>query len=55
MLMNLQKPIATGEVIPLTLVIESGGKTQTVDVKVEARSPMGSGAMPNQPMQHHHH
>ncbi|HMM46779.1 MAG TPA: copper chaperone PCu(A)C [Thiobacillaceae bacterium] len=46
MLMNLQKPIAAGEVIPLTLVIESGGKQQTVEVKAEARAPMaGGGAM----------
>lgn len=51
MLMNLPKPIAAGEVIPLTLVVESGGKQQTVEVKAEARAPMG-GAMP---MQHHHH
>lgn len=55
MLMNLPKPIAAGEVIPLTLVVESGGKQQTVEVKAEARSPMGGGAMPNQPMPHHHH
>ncbi len=47
MLMNLPKPIAAGETIPLTLVIESGGKRQTVEVKAEARAP---GAM-----QHHHH
>ena len=47
MLMNLAKPIAAGETIPLTLVIESGGKRQTVEVKAEARAP---GAM-----QHHHH
>jgi len=52
MLMNLQKPIAAGDVIPLTLVVESGGKQQAVEVKVEARA-MGSGAMSNQPMQHH--
>ena len=50
MLMNLPKPIAAGEVIPLTLVVESGGKRQTVEVKAEARSPMGA-----KPMQHHHH
>jgi periplasmic copper chaperone A len=50
MLMNLQKPIAAGEIIPLTLVVESGGKRQTVEVKAEARSPMGT-----KPMQHHHH
>lgn len=47
MLMNLPKPIAAGETIPLTLLIESGGKRQTVEVKAEARAP---GAM-----QHHHH
>ncbi|MBS1147446.1 MAG: hypothetical protein H6R08_1622 [Proteobacteria bacterium] len=49
MLMNLTKPIAAGEVIPLTLVVESGGKRQTIEVKAEARAP-GSGAMP-----HHAH
>jgi copper(I)-binding protein len=37
MLMNLKKPIVAGEVIPLTLVIESGGKRQNVDVKAVAR------------------
>ncbi|MEW5965375.1 MAG: copper chaperone PCu(A)C [Pseudomonadota bacterium] len=47
MLMNLAKPIAAGELIPLTLTIESGGKRQTVEVKAEARMPGG--------MQHHHH
>lgn len=44
MLMNLPKPIAAGDVIPLTLVIESGGAQQTVEVKAEARAP-GKGAM----------
>jgi copper(I)-binding protein len=48
MLMNLAKPIAAGDVIPLTLVVESGGKRQTVEVKAEARAP-GSA------MRHHHH
>ena len=48
MLMNPPKPIAAGDVIPLSLTIESGGKRQTVEVKAEARAP-------NQPMQHHHH
>ncbi|MEW6413643.1 MAG: copper chaperone PCu(A)C [Pseudomonadota bacterium] len=47
MLMNLARPIAAGEVIPLTLTIESGGKRQTVEVKAEARMPGG--------MQHHQH
>lgn len=48
MLMNLPKPIAAGDLIPLTLTIESGGKRKTVEVKAEARAP-------NQPMQHHPH
>ncbi|NDP48871.1 MAG: copper chaperone PCu(A)C [Sulfuriferula multivorans] len=48
MLMTLKKPIAAGDMIPLTLVVESGGKKQTVEVKAEARA-MGGG------MQHHHH
>lgn len=46
MLMNLKKPIAAGETIPLTLTIESGGKKQTVEVKAEARMP-GAGTMPH--------
>ena len=48
MLMNLPQPIAAGDVIPLTLVIEADGKRQSVEVKAEARAPMGGGAM------HHH-
>ena len=48
MLMKLKKPITAGDIIPLTLVVESGGKQQTVEVKAEARA-MGGG------MQHHHH
>ena len=47
MLMNLKKPIAAGDVIPLTLVVESDGKRQTVEVKAEARAMNGGG------MQHH--
>jgi len=45
MLMNLSKPIAAGEVIPLILTVESDGKQQTVEVKAEARAVMGGGAM----------
>lgn len=47
MLMNLPKPIAAGDVIPLTLVVESGGKRQMVEVKAEARAAGGT-------MQHGH-
>lgn len=49
MLMNLPKPIAAGEVIPLVLTVESGGKRQTVEVKAQARTPGGS------PMSNHMH
>lgn len=48
MLMNLKRPVAVGESIPLTLTIEAGGKRQTIDVKASARAP---GTMP----QGHHH
>ncbi len=48
MLMSLKKPIAVGDIIPLTLVVESGGKKQTIEVKAEARGMDGG-------MQHHHH
>jgi len=47
MLMNLKQPIIAGEMIPLALVIESGGKRQTVEVKAEARAATGG-------MQHSH-
>lgn len=48
MLMSLKKPVVAGDIIPLTLVVESGGKKQTVEVKAEARAMDGG-------MQHHHH
>ena len=42
MLMNLTQPIAAGDVIPLTLTVESGGKQQTVEVNAEARAIGGA-------------
>jgi copper(I)-binding protein len=48
MLMNLKKPIAPGETIPLTLTLESNGKLQTIEVRAQGRAV--SGAMP-----HAHH
>lgn len=47
MLMDLKKPIVAGEIIPLTLAIESDGKRQTVEVKAEVRAMGGA-------MQHRH-
>ena len=40
MLMNLKKPIAAGDKIPLTLVIETQGKREKVQVEAVAKSPM---------------
>jgi len=37
MLMNVKKPLVAGDIIPFTLVVESGGKRQKIEVKVEAR------------------
>lgn len=49
MLMKLKKPIAAGDMIPFTLVVESGGKRQKIEVKAEARDRDSGG------MQHHRH
>jgi copper(I)-binding protein len=38
MLMNLKKPIAAGEKIPLTLIVEADGKRQEVKIEAEAKS-----------------
>ena len=48
MLMNVKKPLVAGDIIPFTLVVESGGKRQKIEVKAEARD-RDSGGM------HHHH
>lgn len=50
MLMNLKKPIAAGDVIPFTLMVESGGKKQSIEVKAVARATGGGAGM-----QHPHH
>ncbi len=51
MLMNLKKPIAAGDKIPLTLVIETQGKYENILVEAVAKSPMeGSGGAMQQNM-----
>lgn len=52
MLMNLKKPMAAGDVVPLTLVVESGGKRQKLEVKATARG-RDDAAMDHST--HHHH
>lgn len=48
MLLKLKTPIAAGDAVPLKLVVESGGRRQTIEVKAEARSMTGDTS-------HHHH
>ena len=47
MLMNVKKPLVAGDIIPFTLVVESGGKRQKIEVKAEARDRDSGGT-------HHH-
>lgn len=49
MLMNVKKPLVADDIIPFTLVVESGGKRQKIEVKAEARDRDSGG------MHHHHH
>ncbi len=37
MLMSLNRTLAPGEVVPLTLVVESGGRRETIEVKAPVR------------------
>ena len=51
MLMDLKKPLAAGETVPISLVIETAGKRETVEVKAPVR-PMATSSPPA--MQHKH-
>jgi copper(I)-binding protein len=48
MLMDLKQQIKEGEVIPLTLVVESGGKRETIEVRATVRAATTSGDMKGQ-------
>jgi copper(I)-binding protein len=39
MLMDLKRELKDGETVPVTLVIEQGGKRQNVEVKAQVRAP----------------
>ncbi|MFN7779408.1 MAG: copper chaperone PCu(A)C [Betaproteobacteria bacterium] len=39
MLMDLKRALQDGEVVPLTLTVEAGGKRETVEVKAVVRAP----------------
>jgi len=46
MLIDIKQPLKVGEKVPLTLVVESGGKTQKLDVTAEVKDAKAGG--------HHH-
>lgn len=45
MLMDLRQQMKEGEVVPVTLVVESGGKRETIEVKATVRAASASGDM----------
>ncbi|MHB8914778.1 MAG: copper chaperone PCu(A)C [Thiobacillus sp.] len=55
MLMQLKKPIRAGEVVPLTLVIETQGKRENVKVRALAQTPLAKGAEAAHDHSHMHH
>lgn len=44
MLMDLKKPLNAGDTIPITLVVESAGQRETLEVKAAVRPLSGPGA-----------
>ena len=48
MLMDLKRDLKEGETVPLTLVIEQGGKRQNVELKVVVLAPTARGAAASQ-------
>ena len=45
MLMDLKQQMKEGEVVPVTLVVETAGKRETVEVKAAVRAPTASNDM----------
>ena len=43
MLMDLKRQMKEGEVVPVTLVVESGGRRETIEVKAQVRAPTARG------------
>lgn len=44
MLMDLKQPLATGQKVPITLQVDSGGKRESIEVQAEVRSLTGQPA-----------
>jgi copper(I)-binding protein len=49
MMMDLKQQMKDGDVVPLTLVVESGGKRETIEVKAKVRAATASGDMTKKP------
>jgi hypothetical protein len=49
MLMDLKQQMKEGEVVPVTLVIESGGRRETIEVKATVRAPTARAEMMKKP------
>ena len=45
MMMDLKQQVKDGDVVPVTLIVESGGKRETVEVKAMVRAATASGDM----------
>ena len=45
MMMDLKQQMKDGDVVPVTLVVESGGKRETIEVKAKVRAATASGDM----------
>jgi len=48
MLMDLKQQMREGETVPVTLIVESGGKRETVEVKAKVRAATASADMKKQ-------
>lgn len=48
MLMDLKQQMKEGEVVPVTLVVESGGKRESIEVKAKVHAATVSGDMKKQ-------
>ena len=55
MLMDLKKPLSAGDTVPITLVVESAGQRETVEVKAAVRPMGGQGAAAAADKGHHGH
>jgi copper(I)-binding protein len=49
MLMDLKQQMKEGEVVPVTLVVESAGKRETIEVRATVRAPTARGASMKKP------